>query len=275
MQRCRSSYFHSVSLLYLGKHWPVNPLTSILWTSRKLGWNCGLSVRFFLKKKKSSCLLLSKCRTSFFFLSSLLLYCSYLKQNSLICWHTLGFCAKILFCLSVWWDLLVSSVASLFISLIKLIVHVNQGPGDWKPAGSNMAEVQFWAVRLCAIGLCSSRPPCKKTPSSSWTLGSRTSLHVENSDPTDSLSPHTRTHRAVCIIPPRPHPGLTVTRPDSCSDRQCDVYWFSGNLLRKSASPHFQICIFKSTLTSVYLCPTTNRQDLLCPNLKRCLNFWK
>lgn len=143
-----------------------------------------------------------------------------------------------------------------------------------------------WDVCVCAIGLCSSEPLCKKTPTSSWTLGSRRGLHVENSDPTDSLSPHhTQRQRVVCIVVslntptltphPQLHPGLTVTRPDSCSDRHYDVYWISGNLLRKSASPHVQICIFESTLTSVYLCPTTSQQDLLCPNLKRVSQFPK
>lgn len=138
-----------------------------------------------------------------------------------------------------------------------------------------MAEGQFWAVCVCAFGLRSSGPPCKQTPISSWTLGSRTGLHVENTDPTDSLSPHTHTNTQSCVHRLTPHPSLTVTRPDSCSDRQRDVYWLSGNLLRKSASPHFQICIFKSTLTSVYLCLTTSQQDLLCPNLKRVSQFPK
>lgn len=97
--------------------------------------------------------------------------------------------------------------------------------------------------------------------------------------PAPCLLTHTQTHRAVSpqTAPSYhpTHPCLTVTRPDSCSDRQRDVYWLSGNLLRKNASPHFQICIFKSTLTSVYLCPTTSQLNLLCPNLKSVSQFPK
>jgi len=120
-------------------------------------------------------------------------------------------------------------------------------------------------------------PPCKQTPTGSWALGSWTGLRVEkDTDPTVSLSPpthpHTHTLTEVCATPSC---GSAVTRPDSHCDRQQCVYWLSGNFGRKSISLHFQICIFKSTLWTIYLCPTTSQRDLFCCNLKRASPFPK
>lgn len=170
--------------------------------------------------------------------------------------------------------------ASLFISLIKLIIYVNRTmvienkqAVIWLRCSSELWV--FVPLASAALG-----HPVKRHLSAAGHLAAEQACMWRTlTPPTPCLLSHTQhTELFPHKQPPSQHPThpcLTVTRPDSCSDRQRDVYWLSGNLLRKSASPHFQICIFKSTLTSVYLCPTTSQQNLLCPNLKRVSQFPK
>lgn len=129
--------------------------------------------------------------------------------------------------------------------------------------------------RRAAIGLLRPGRPVNRHLPGSWALGSWTGLCVEmDTDPTVSLSPHTHT-RSLTEVCATPSCGSAVTCPDSHCDRQQYVYWLSGNLDRKSISLHFQIFIFKSTLCTVYLCPTTSQRDLFSCNLKRASPFPK
>lgn len=168
------------------------------------------------------------------------------------------------------------SCASLFIILIKLIISVNRALVSENKHGVICSSELCVFVPLASTAL--GHPVNRHLSAAGRLAAEQACMWRTLTPPTPCLHTHThKTHRAVSIRPPHQHHhlGLTMTRPDSCSDRQRDVYWLSGNLLRKSASPHFQICIFKSTLTSVYLCPTTSQHDLLCPNLKRVSQFPK
>lgn len=133
--------------------------------------------------------------------------------------------------------------------------------------------------RRAVIGLLRLGCPVNGHLPGSWAFGSWTGLRVEkDTDPTISLSPptphshaHTYSPRSVLPLPvARPWLVPTPTVTDSSM-----FTGFSGNLDRKSISLHFQIFIFKSTLCTVYLCPTTSQLDLFCCNLKQASPFPK
>lgn len=128
-------------------------------------------------------------------------------------------------------------------------------------------------VCLC-LGLRGSGPPCKKTPTSSWTLGNRTGLHVENTDPTDSLSPHhTHKHTELCASSPTlVWPWLVLTPAVT------DSVMFTGSPETSPGRvplPTFKFVFSNQHLLQFICAPTTSQQDLLCPNLKRVSQFPK